>query len=214
MHQIKLVILFFLLFVFLLFGCQKVGNNAENSTTNEGRKLDNFIKGVMHNYTPYYSKRETDPDYVVQVPGALRPNYFFTIGATYRGDTIRILLPELWELIELSEIVGSPKDSLSLVELVKGTKLLMLNKEAMDQVTVIRKWKSVDSVAAQGKRQLLDHYFRDNGYRKSDLQLSNKEEAYLIDRLSDWGVLIMQDDESGFFRLEKHYPNDAIKFDK
>jgi hypothetical protein len=43
--------------------------------------------------------------------------------------------------------------------------------------------------------------------------LSNKKEAYLIDRLSDWGILIKQDDESDFYQLEIHYPNEALKIE-
>lgn len=212
MCQIKNVMLLHLLSVLLLLGCQRDGHTLKNPTTEEGRKLDSFIKGVMHNYTPYYSKRETDPEYISRVPGAVRPHYLFTVDATYKGDTVRILLTKLWKLVELSKRVGAPTDSLSLVALVKGERQLELNEDAMDRVTVVRKWKSVDSVTKKGKQPTLNYYFRDNGYIKGGL-LSNKEEAYLIDRLSDWGILIKQDDESGFYRLEKHYPNTALEIE-
>ncbi len=198
--------LLFQLFIMILFGCKSKEQAQKEVSIEEGRLLDSFVKGIMHRYTAYYSKRKVDP----RLPTDWRPEYLYTVGATYKGDTIRILQKGLWDLIELCEETGAPIDSLSLAGLVKTEKLLKLNKNAMDGVFIVRKWKSVDSVATAGKQEFLNYYFNDDGFLKGK-NTTSKENIYIIDRLSDWGVLIAQDDISGYYYIEKHFPNDAIE---
>jgi hypothetical protein len=201
--KIKLIIQFAWLCLWasttMFLGCQVETQNNNFTPPESGRKSDNFVKGIMHHYT-IISRADSDPEYGIRVGGARISDFFFTVGATYKEDTFRVLLPDLWQLNKLIERNELPSDSLLMASLVKGEKLLEFNVSSMHSLDIVREWKSVDLIKSKGKKYFLDYYFKENGFQKV-APLSDYEAAYIIDILSDWGVLVGLDDESGFYYL-------------
>lgn len=184
---------------FMLIGCQAETQNADVTLPQSGRKADKFVKAITHHYT-IISKADSDPEYGSRVGGARTSDFPFTVGATYKEDTFRILLPDLWHLNEILKRNGLPADSLLMASLVKGEKLLEFDVNSMHSIDIIRKWKSIDSIKRKGKEYFIDYYFNEKGVQKV-APLSPYEMAYMIDILSDWGILVALDDESGFYYL-------------
>lgn len=206
----KLIVQFLWLFLWasgsILIGCQKKTQNPDIILSETGRKSDNFVKEIMHHYT-IISRADSDPEYGNRVGGARTSDYLFTIGATYKEDTFHILLSDLWQLNKLIERNGLPSDSLLMASLVKGEKLLEFNISSMHTLNIVREWKSVDSIRRKGKDYFLDYYFKENEYQKV-VPLSDYEAAYIIDILSDWGVLVGFDEYSGFYYLRDVVANE------
>lgn len=183
----------------ILMGCQTNTQNPDSSLLGSSRQSDAFVKGIMHHYT-VISRLKSDPGYGSRVVGALTSDYHFTIGGSYKEDTFRILLPDLLQLNNLCIKTGLSPDSLLMTSLVKGEKLIEFDAGNIYGIEIVRKWKSVDSVKSKGKQYFLEYYFKENGFQKV-IPTSDFEKAYIIDILSDWGVLVGLDDESGFYYL-------------
>lgn len=126
---------------------------------------------------------------------------FFTAGAAYGEDTVRILLDTVKELVELSVLANQPTDSITIASIVKGDRLLRLNPEAKQNASVIKPWESLDSITRRGKEFTLDSLFTKSGMQKKNLEPS--KQAYLIDALSNWGLLVFWDDYSGFYKVKE-----------
>ena len=185
----------FVLLVLLLVGCQKRNNIVEEYPDEKGRRHKRYVKAIM---THFVAPNQRNADLLPPPPIG---RSFLTVGATYEGDTLRILLDTVKELVDLSILAGSPTDSASIASVVKGEKLLNLNEKAFGEASIIKPWASVDSVRSQGKQYTLNYYFKKSGYQK--VHLSPPEQAYLIDALSGWGLLITFDDYGGYYSIEE-----------
>ncbi|PSR54092.1 hypothetical protein AHMF7605_11450 [Adhaeribacter arboris] len=185
--------LVFVLLLIFLTGCQSKHEPVEKVPNEQGRENESYVKALMTHYVaPSTRSKDLLP------PPPLGYSYF-TAGATYKGDTLRILLNTVKELVDLSVLAGESTDSVSIVSLVKGETLLELNEEAKNETKVIKRWASVDSIKSQGKNYTLNHYFSESGMQRKNLDFP--EQAYLIDALSDWGLLVSWDDYIGTYRI-------------
>lgn len=128
-----------------------------------------------------------------------RVNYLFTVEAAYKGEKLRILTSKD-ELISLLQ----ENDSAEIASLILNDSLVRLNDSTITKVIVLRPQKDVDIIILGGKEKTIKAFFSEDGWRKKSIDYP--KEANLIDALTKWCVLVYQDDESGFLRLEKHYP--------
>lgn len=184
----------FAFLVLLLAGCQT--KNAEEKKADEfGRKSESYVSTLMVQYVAPSERYEGT------VPPPPIGWSYLTVGATYKGDSLRILVDTVRELVSLSEMADAPVDSASIASLVKGNSFLTLNEEALKEAYVIKPSASIDSFRSHGKEYILEYYFDDKGYQKKPLD--SAEQAALIDALSDWGMLIWQDDMMGLFRVKE-----------
>ncbi len=179
--------------VLLLTGCRSTP--VEELPDEQGRKNRSYVKALMFQYV------SPNERYEGRMPPPPIGFSYLTIGATYKSDTLRILLHTVRELVDISETAGSQTDSAYIASLIKGEDLLDLNKEAIEESYVIKPLASIDSVKSRGRQYTLDYYFTENGYQK--VHLSFREQAYLIDALSDWGLLISFDDVGGIYRVRE-----------
>ena len=154
-----------ILLLLLLGGCQTKNELVESQPYEQGRKNKLYVKTLMHQYVaPSERKNRSLP---LTLPPPPIGFSYLTVGATYKGDTLRILLHTVRELVEISEIAGSPTDSAYIASLVKGDNLLKLDGEAIKEVSIIKPWASVDSVRSQGKQYTLNYYFKKKWIPKS-----------------------------------------------
>lgn len=179
----------------LLVGCQKGTNHVEEYPVEQGRKNIAYVNTLMVQYVNPSAKYEG------QLPAPPIGWDYLTVGATYNDDTLRILLDTVKELVKISMLADSPVDSVSIASLIKGENFLRLNEKALKKVFVIKPFESIDSVKLHGKEYTLKYFFDEKGYQKVHLKFN--EQAYLIDALSDWGMLISQDDYSGSFHVRE-----------
>lgn len=180
--------------VLLLAGCQ-AQSFEEKETNRLGRKNKSYVSTLMVQYVAPSERYEGT------VPPPPIGWSYLTVGATYKGDSLRILVDTVRELVSLSEMADAPVDSASIASLVKGNSFLTLNEEALKEAYVIKPSASIDSFRSHGKEYILEYYFDDKGYQKKPLD--SAEQAALIDALSDWGMLIWQDDMMGLFRVKE-----------
>lgn len=185
----------FVLLVLLLVGCQKSNGIVEEYPNEQGRKNIAYVNTLMVQHVNPSVKNEG------QVPPPPIGWSYLTVGATYKDDTLRILLETVKELVKISLLANSPVDSVSIASLIKGDKFLRLNEKGLKESFVIDPVASIDSVKLHGKEYTLKHYFNERGYQKVFLDFN--EQAYLIDALSNWGLLISQDDYIGSFHVRE-----------
>lgn len=76
----------FVLLVLLLVGCQKRNSNVEQHPDEQGRKHERYVKAIM---THFVAPSQRDAN---SLPPPPIGRTFLTVGATYEGDTLRILL--------------------------------------------------------------------------------------------------------------------------
>ena len=152
----------FAFLVLLLLGCQ-AKNLGEKEVHELGRKNKSYVNMLMVQYVAPSEK------YKQRVPPPPIGWSYLTVGATYKGDTLRILLDTVKELVSLSEIADSPVDSVSIASLVKGESFLKLNEKALKEAYVIGRSASIDSVRLNGKKYTLEYYFNEEGYQKQHL---------------------------------------------
>jgi hypothetical protein len=68
--------------------------------------------------------------------------------------------------------------------------------------TIIKPVARLDSIFNKGREFTLKTFFNNLGGYSSDAIWNDEEEAYLIDRLSRWCILVFRDDETGYITLE------------
>jgi hypothetical protein len=183
----------FVLLILLLIGCQKKNNIVEDHPDEQGRKHKRYVKAIM---THFVAPSQRNADLLPPPPIGWS---YLTVGATYEGDTLRIMLDTVKELVDLSTLAGAPTDSASIASVVKGENLLNLNEKAFGEASIIKPLASIDSVRSQGRQYTLKHYFKESGYQK--VHLSPSEQDYLIDALSGWGILVYWDDYIGTYLI-------------
>jgi hypothetical protein len=187
------IVLSSLMLVLLFIGCQSKTELSENQFGESGRRSKRYVKAIMTHYVA------PDPRNMNLLPAPPEGNSFFTVGAAYKGDSLQVLLSTVKELVGMSKLAGLPTDSASIASIVNGDNLLILNAEAFRIATTIKPYASVDSLKSQGKQHIINYYFSENGYQRK--QLSPSEQAYLIDSLSDLGILVYWDDYIGTYHI-------------
>lgn len=173
--------------------CQGKIEPFEKSPDYQGRQDKAYVNAIMNRYLDPRKENKN------QLPPSPLGISYFTIDAKYKSDTLRILIDTVSDLVKLSRIADSSTDSVFISKLVKGESLLHLNDIAFKQAFVIKHSAKVDSVKSKGKDYTVNYYFKENGWQRKPLNFP--DQAYLIDALSDWGLLIYQDDYSGVFHL-------------
>jgi hypothetical protein len=162
----------------------------------QGRKGAPYVKAIMSGY------KAPDEKSMNLLPPPPNAYSYFSVGATFKGDTVKILVRRtIRELVDLSKLAGQPTDSVTIASLVKGESLLELNEEAKKEAQIIKVSANIDSVKLKGKDYTVNYYFDPSGYQKNTLNAS--EQNYLIDVLSDWGYLIYFDDNIGTYLIKK-----------
>jgi hypothetical protein len=180
----------------LLFGCQSKPETIIKLPEEQGRKKLTYVKAIMSGY------RAPGEKSVNLLPPPPNAYSYFSVGATFKGDTVKILVGRtIRELVDLSELAGQPTDSITLASLVNGEGLLELNEEAKREAQIIKVSENIDSVKLKGKDYTVNYYFDPSGYQKNTLNAS--EQNYLVDILSDWGYLIYFDDYIGTYIIRK-----------
>lgn len=186
----------FFCYLTLLFGCQSKPETIIKLPEEQGRKRAPYVKAIMSGY------RAPGEKSVNLLPPPSNAYSYFSVGATFKGDTVKILVRRtIRELVDLSELAGQPTDSVTIASLVKGESLLVLNEEAKREAQIIKVSANIDSVRSKGKDFTVNYYFDPSGYQKKNLNTS--EQNYLIDALSDWGYLIYFDDYIGTYLIKK-----------
>ena len=192
--QVNALRLVLTLFLIYLTACQSKHEPVEKLPNEQGRKNENYVKALMTHYVaPSARSKDLVP------PPSIGYSYF-TVGATYKADTLRVLLNTVKELVDLSLLAGESTDSVSIVSLIKGETMLQLNEEAKSETKDVKRRASVDSIESQGKKYTLNHYFNESGMQRKSFDFP--EQASLIDALSDWGVLLTWDDYIGAYHIK------------
>ncbi|WP_192823551.1 hypothetical protein [Rufibacter sp. LB8] len=187
----RIVIGLFLLISFS--NCHKSVKRSE--TYGSGRRNSEYIKALMTQYIhPSTIGLKTLPPPPIGIS-------YFTIGAICKGDSIRVLVNTVKELVDLSLVAHNSTDSAEIVKIIKGEDFLSLNEDAKAQVKVVYPIKRIDSIRTKGKDFFINHFFEESGLQKESLDFP--EQAYLIDVLSNWGILISFDDYIGFYRIHE-----------
>jgi hypothetical protein len=187
-------LIYFVLFTILL-GCQSKTEPSKDVPEPQGRKSSGYVEALMSHY------RAPETEIKGQLPPPPIGYAYFTVGATDEEDTVRILLDTVKELIDLSILAKQPADSITIASLVRGESLLKLNPEAKQKASLIKHRASLDSIIQKGKKFTLDSLFTKSGMQKDNLE--PQTQAYLIDALSNWGLLVYWDDYGGYYTVKE-----------
>ncbi len=190
-NALRMALAFLLVY---LAACQSKQAPIKKLPNEQGRKNEDYIKALMTHYAAPSARSKDLP------PPPSIGNSYFTVGATYKGDTLRILLYTVKELLDLSLLAGASTDSVLIVSFIKGGTMLRLNEEAKKETKVVKYSASVDSIKSQGKDYTLKYYFSESGMQKKNFDFP--EQASLIDALSDWGLLVTWDDMIGAYHVK------------
>lgn len=147
---------------------------------------------------PQNGPSKCDSDYVRIIAKDLqRGKYLTAVNATYNQETFKIIV-DSFELQQLLEGSGISSDTTILKELIRGERPVELNINNLDRISIVRKWREIDNVLANGKDSTLQYFFR-GAIQK--VPLTSSERDYLISILAGWCLLVYVDDETGYIKI-------------
>jgi hypothetical protein len=130
------------------------------------------------------------------IKNQFKARYLFTISAEYNGEQLRILTDKfrlIHLLNEREEIIDS---------LIMNDGMVHLNDSTFNKVQVLKAQTSIDTILLSGKEKTLETYFEADGWQRKGV-LNHPEEINLVNALTNWCVLVSQDDVSGYLRIEE-----------
>ena len=129
--------------------------------------------------------------------------YLISILVEYTGEKIKVL-SNSYALAALLDSL--PKDSSRLERIISGQEAIKLNRDQLDEASIIRSWPGIDSITKYGKDSTLNYFFRKtpNRFHQNEaILLTHFEREYLISILADWCLLVSVNDESGYLLVEE-----------
>lgn len=130
------------------------------------------------------------------IENQFKARYLFTIAAEFKGEQMRILTDKfrlIHLLNEREEVIDS---------LIINDGVVLLNDSTFHKVQVLRAQIGIDTVLLIGKEKTIATFFEEDGWQRRGV-LDYPEEINLVNALTNWCVLVAQDDVSGYLRIEK-----------
>jgi hypothetical protein len=164
-----------------------------------------FIIGCFYSCVNSQPKSCIDEYSKFIVSDVQKKPYLLTVMTEYRGEKFKIVIED-FDLSQMLIEAGEKYESEVVEKLIKGEKTLKPNNQKINELKIIRSWKSVDDIVKNGMDYTLEYYFY-NTLEQPD-KLSDPERDYLIDYLVQWCIPVYTDDESGYLKINT---NSSIK---